>query len=274
VQISTTRRVTSFLSRNWIIGFAVLFGLYVWLPFLAPVFMAAGWMLPGDIIQRIYMTQCHQLPDRSFFLFGPQITYSLPQIQTAWQNTLDPAVLRQFIGNPQMGWKVAWSDRMVAMYTGTWILGLAWWFLRRHIRPLPVWGLILFWLPMALDGGTHFISDFLSGMGAGFRYDNNWLAALTGHSLPGWFYAGNALGSFNSDMRLLTGILFGLGLVWFAFPILDESFRSSEQPYQAVMVPLKPYQPPANDAQNHEKTGRGFPAIQNDPGTVSEQKGT
>jgi len=70
---------------------------------------------------------------------------------------------------------------------------------------------------MALDGGTHFISDMLGGMMAGFRYDNAWLAALTSSTLPDWFYAGNALGSFNSDMRILSGILFGLGLVWFAF---------------------------------------------------------
>ncbi len=232
-----------FLARNWIWVFAVVFGLYVWLPFLAPVLMVSGLSLPGIIIQKIYSTQCHQLPDRSFFLFGPQVTYPIQQIQAAWQNTNDPAVLRQFIGNPQMGWKVAWSDRMVAMYSSLWIFGLLWWPLRRRIRPLPLWGLILLWLPMALDGGTHFISDMLAGMSAGFRYSNAWLAALTHNALPTWFYVGNALGSFNSDMRLLTGVLFGLGLVWFAFPLLDDSFQWSARPHPPVMVPLKPYQP-------------------------------
>jgi uncharacterized membrane protein len=224
----------------WI--FAVAFGAYVWLPFIAPVFMYAGLTLPGIIIQKIYSTQCHQLPDRSFFLFGPQATYSIQQVQAAWQNTLDPAVLRQFIGNPQMGWKVAWSDRMVAMYTSTWVFALLWWPFRKYIRPLPLWGLILFWLPMAADGGTHFISDLLGSIAAGFRYDNTWLASLTGHALPAWFYSGNALGSFNSDMRLLTGFLFGIGLVWFAFPILNEVFQDAAHPRPPVMVPLQPYQ--------------------------------
>jgi hypothetical protein len=35
--------------------------------------------------------------------------YSLPEIQTAWQETFNPLILRQFVGNPEMGWKMAWS---------------------------------------------------------------------------------------------------------------------------------------------------------------------
>ncbi len=37
--------------------------------------------------------------------------------------------------------------------------------------------------PMAVDGGTHWLSDF-AGVGKGFRYTNGWLAALTGDLLP------------------------------------------------------------------------------------------
>jgi len=50
------------------------------------------------------------------------------------------------------------------------------------------------------------------------------LAILTNHIFPVTFYAGDPWGSFNSLMRLLTGISFGLGLVWFSFPYLDDSF--------------------------------------------------
>lgn len=229
-RVHPARFELSDLARYWIVPFGVIFGLYVWLPFLAPVLMHIGWFLPGEVIQKIYSTQCHQLPDRSFFLFGPQVMYPVEQIRAAWQNTTDPAVLRQFVGNIQMGWKVAWSDRMVAMYTSTWLFGLLWWTIRKRIQPLPLWGLILFWLPMGLDGGTHFISDLFGGISGGFRFDNAWLATLTHHALPDWFYLGNALGSFNSDMRLLSGILFGLGLVWFAFPVLHESIQRSLDP--------------------------------------------
>ena len=38
---------------------------------------------------------------------------SLEEIQSAWQKTDTPIILRQFIGDSQIGWKVAWSDRMV-----------------------------------------------------------------------------------------------------------------------------------------------------------------
>ena len=76
---------------------------------------------------------------------------------------------------------------------------------------------------MILDGGAHMISDF-AGIGQGFRDTNQWLAILTNHSLPATFYAGDAIGSFNSFMRLITGFLAGLGIVWFAFPYMEESF--------------------------------------------------
>jgi uncharacterized membrane protein len=216
-------RVLYNLGRYWILFFGLFFGAYVWLPFMAPVLMHSGWTGPAKAIYFIYSFLCHQLPERSFFLFGPKAMYPLSKIQAAWQNTLNPLVLRQFIGDPQMGWKVAWSDRMVSMYTSTLFFGLLWYPLRRRIKALPWWGLVLFLLPMALDGGSHFISD-LSGLGQGFRYTNTWLATLTHNSLPASFYLGDALGSFNSWMRLLTGFLFGLGFVWFGFPYLDEVF--------------------------------------------------
>ena len=76
---------------------------------------------------------------------------------------------------------------------------------------------------MAVDGGTHFISD-LAGIGLGFRDSNLWLANLTSFTFGPNFYSGDALGSFNSWMRIITGLLAGLGLVWFAFPYLDTAF--------------------------------------------------
>ena len=211
------------LSRHWFLFFVIFLGLYVGLPFLAPVFMHWGWFGAGKIVYWIYSFQCHQLPQRSFFLYGPKLMYSLGEIQTAWQITFNPIILRQFNGAPQMGWKVAWSDRMVAMYASMLIFGLLWRPLRRNLRPLPWWGLVLFLLPMALDGTTHLISD-LAGVGQGFRDTNTWLAAIAGNAFPNSFYAGDGLGSFNSWMRLLSGGLFGLGAVWFGFPYLEAWF--------------------------------------------------
>ena len=218
------------LSQHWLLVFNIAWGVFVITPFLAPVFMQIGATGVGNGIYFVYQFFCHQLPERSFFLFGPQPMYPLSQIVTVTQSA-DPLVLRQFIGGPGWGWKVAYSDRMVSMYTGFWIAALVFAAFRRRIRPLPIWGFLLLCLPMVLDGGTHLLSDIQAGQnfGTGFRDANVWLAQLTSYAFSATFYAGDAFGSFNSIMRLLTGALFGAATVWFVFPYMDASFYEVQE---------------------------------------------
>ncbi len=216
------------LSRHWFLMFAAIYGVWVWLPWAAPVLMHIGWDVPGRMLYFVYSVFCHQLPERSFFLFGRAPMYSLAAIQSAWKPTSDPMALRQFVGSASMGWKVAWSDRMVSWYTSIWLFAVLWYPMRRKMPALPWWGFLLLLAPMGLDGGTHMISDF-AGIGRGFRDTNAWLAALTQHALPAWFYAGDALGSFNSWMRLITGVLAGLAVVWFVLPYIEATFRPGTQ---------------------------------------------
>lgn len=103
----TLNRATYHFSRNWLGWFLALAGLWVALPWLAPVFMRVGWERPAQVIYWFYSFQCHQLPQRSFFLFGPQPMLSLQAIQTIWEPTYDAQVLRQFIGSAAVGFKVA-----------------------------------------------------------------------------------------------------------------------------------------------------------------------
>lgn len=220
-------RAVYWMSRRWLLVVSLLIGVWVGLPWLAPVFMSLGWTWAGDAIYLLYTVQCHQMPQRSFFLFGEKTMYGLSQIQNAWKNTNNPLILRQFTGNSQMGWKVAWSDRMVFMYTSPILWGILFKRWHKQLKPLPWWGLALFLLPLALDGFSHMISDMIGGIGIGFRETNAWLAALTNQSLPATFYAGDALGSFNSWMRLITGLLFGLGVVWFFYPLLQDAFQDT-----------------------------------------------
>jgi uncharacterized membrane protein len=201
-------------------AFLLIYGLWVILPFLAPIFMHLGWTGVGKAIYLIYSFFCHQLPERSFFFFGEKAMYSLADIQAAWQNTSSPLILRQFIGNETMGWKMAWSDRMISFYMGVWLVALLWYGFRRTTRPLKWWWFILLLLPMAADGLSHAISD-VAGIGQGFRDTNLWLAALTNNALPIWFYAGDAIGSFNSLMRFITGLLAALAVAWLALPYLS-----------------------------------------------------
>jgi len=224
----TGQSIASWLGRHWFGGLVVLLALYAGLPFLAPLFMQLGWSSLAKLIYLAYSFQCHQLPQRSFFLFGDQAMYPLSDIQAYWGGSSNPIVMRRFIGLPGIGWKVAWSDRMVAMYTSLLAFTVLWRVVRQRIKPLPWWGLALFLLPMALDGTSHLLSD-LAGVGQGFRDSNTWLAALTGYRFSATFYNGDALGSFNSWMRLVSGLLFGLGLAWSGLPALESMFGSLER---------------------------------------------
>jgi uncharacterized membrane protein len=225
---ATSRSLASWFSDHWFGTFLVMYGIWVFMPFLAPVFMQIGWTGAGKAIYFIYSFFCHQLPERSFFLFGQKAMYSLSEIRSAWQDTINPMVLRQFIGNETMGWKVAWSDRMISFYTSVWLFAVIWFPIRRRLKPLSWLGLALLLLPIIMDGGTHAISD-LAGIGQGFRDTNVWLAMLTNNILPVSFYAGDALGSFNSLMRFITGLLAGLAIGWLIFPYLLQSQAYNEQ---------------------------------------------
>jgi uncharacterized membrane protein len=229
------------LSRHWLLVANLALGLWVLLPWLAPLLMAAGLTGGARVIYTLYGLQCHQLPQRSYFLFGSHLMYPLADIQAAWPYT-NYFELRRFVGNPTMGYKVAWSDRMVSLYTplfvGGLLFALAHW---RHgdsrtvqaasakhsrrspstpWRPLPVrWWLVTL-VPLVVDGLTHLASD----TGLGFREGNAWLAALTGNALAPTFYAGDAIGSLNWWLRLLTGLLAGSATVWLVYPHLDAAF--------------------------------------------------
>ena len=148
-----------------------------------------------------------------------------------------------------MGWKIAWSDRMISFYTSVWLFAVVWFPFRRKVKPLSWWGLILLLLPIAFDGGTHAISD-LAGIGQGFRDTNQWLAVLTNQAFPASFYAGDALGSFNSWVRLLTGPLAGLAIVWLAFPYVFQAQaynqRLEEINYAKVIEQIKNQNPPSS----------------------------
>lgn len=223
---SLAERIMSGLSRHWLLVLNIALGIWVILPWLAPVMMHLGWTGAGNAVYFLYSFQCHQLPERSYFLFGKKMMYSLGEIQAAWQTTSDPMILRQFIGNPEMGWKVAWSDRMVSMYTSIVVGGLIYGLFRAKAKKIAFWVFALLALPIVLDGGTHILSD-LAGVGQGFRDTNLWLQILTHNAFSMSFYQGDALGSFNSWMRLITGILFGLGLVGFAYPYINETFADT-----------------------------------------------
>jgi uncharacterized membrane protein len=207
--------------------------IFVGLPWLAPVFMHWGWTRAGELIYLIYTTQCHQLPQRSFFLFGEQFMYSLPQIQAAWQDTNNPLILRQFTGNESHGLEgsLVGPDGLHVylhpLFWGCLSTGAA---LDTAVALVGSRSLLL---PMFIDGSSHIIGELIGGMTSSFRDENLWLVNLTNNAFSPDFYAGDAFGSFNSWMRLITGLLFGLGVTWFLYPRLQESFGDTAAQIEA-----------------------------------------
>ena len=159
------------------------------LPLLAPVFMGLGHARLGEVIYTIYRPACHQLPQRSFFLFGPQLAYSFGDLQ----EQLGPATMatdflaREFIGNAALGYKMAYCQRDTAMYGSLLLAGMVFGLVRHRLKPLTFARYLVCLAPWALDGLIQLLTS----------YESTW------------------------HLRTITGSLFGLATVWFAYPHLE-----------------------------------------------------
>ena len=177
------------LAKHWLFLVNLVIAVYGGLPLLAPALMALGYTLPAKIIYTIYKPLCHQLPQRSFFLFGPRLAYFLETLQ----DLLGPETLatnslaRAFIGNSALGYKMAYCQRDAAMYGSMLLAGMVFGLVRRRLRPLPLALYLISLVPWAVDG----------------------LAQLLGFYESTW------------QLRTITGSLFGLATVWFAYPYLE-----------------------------------------------------
>lgn len=207
------QKLVYWLACYWYFLFMAAASIFLLLGFLAPALLAEGYDAAGTAVYRFLAPHNHQLPERSYFLFGESAflrTYSLEQLIAFGA---DPQQLQAFTGNAQIGYKTALNHRMIAIFMGIVIGGLVWG-LRRGRPSLSLFAFMLFILPLLLDGFSHIISE----QGGGFRESNDWLVALMGGMGTAVFYSGDTIGSFNWWLRTLSGLLFGLGLVWFTFP--------------------------------------------------------
>ncbi|MCL4265456.1 MAG: DUF2085 domain-containing protein [Anaerolineae bacterium] len=207
------QKLVYWLARYWYFLFMAAASIFLLLGFLAPALLAEGYEAAGTAVYRFLAPHNHQLPERSYFLFGESgfiRTYSLEQVIAFGA---DPQQAQAFTGNAHMGYKTALNHRMVAIFMGMVIGGLVWGW-RRGRPSLSLFVFILFTLPLLLDGFSHIISE----QGSGFRESNDWLVVLTGGMGTAVFYTGTTAGTLNWWLRTLTGLLFGLGLVWFSFP--------------------------------------------------------
>ena len=172
------------LGRHWAAVINVVLLIYVGLPLLAPVLMHVGATAPARVIYFTYTPFCHQLPERSYFLFGESAIYSVEELRADGVDLSDNLWLRrQYIGDPEHGYKTAICQRDLAIY-GTMFLVALFFSLRRARVPRLPWPLFFLMLvPIAVDGLTQLV---------GLR-SSNWA------------------------LRTVTGSLFGLALIWLFF---------------------------------------------------------
>ncbi|PJF44928.1 MAG: hypothetical protein CUN55_01455 [Phototrophicales bacterium] len=236
------RRLQLRVLQNWWLIAVLILGIYAGLPIAAPVMMKAGITQPAETIYNIYGFACHQFAFRSVFLFGEQTFYPRESAQsnltsfearaaqseqfraeysrqsgipldeltperltnelTIWSPELQFAA-RNFVGDEQMGYKIALCQRDIAIYLTMVIAGAIYGlFLRRRLRPVPLWLYVLLGLgPIALDGFSQLL---------GYPPFELWEPRET-----------------TPFFRILTGSLFGLMNVWLAFPYLNASIQES-----------------------------------------------
>jgi uncharacterized membrane protein len=185
-------RLINGIARHWLAIFNTAWALYFLLPLAAPLFMQVGLVTPARVIYGLYSFTCHQLPDHSYFLFGAHPVPLMPDLEAnGMQAGLNLLQQRQFIGNPELGYKTAICQRDLAIYGAVLAAGLLYALVRRRMRQLPLWLFLIFLIPIGVDGLTQLV---------GLR-ESNW------------------------ELRTLTGALFGAAAVWFAYPYVDDAMQ-------------------------------------------------
>jgi uncharacterized membrane protein/glutaredoxin len=207
-----TQRINNavlFFSKHWLAFLNLVVFTYVGMSFVAPVLMKSGNERPAEIIYTFYGKLCHQLTYRSWFLFGEQPVYPRELAGTNWESfeaavglpVDDYLAAESFVGNEQLGYKVALCQRDVAIYGAILLAGLLFALFRNRLKPLPIWAWFLLGIfPIALDGGSQLVFGF---------------------PLP--VFSLLPMRESTPFLRTLTGVFFGIANVWLSFPYVEES---------------------------------------------------
>lgn len=190
-----------------------LLSLFLFVAFLAPIFMKIKLEKEARFIYWVYEAFCHQLAFRSWFIFGQQPFYprelaNIPNFvsyeKVIGDLQLDLNYAREFLGNEMLGYKIALCQRDVAIYASLLLCGLVFQLSGKKMKPIPwYFWIILGLLPIGVDGITQF-----GGLGISFL---SWLPVRESTPL----------------LRSITGILFGVTTGLFMFPLIEENMRQS-----------------------------------------------
>jgi uncharacterized membrane protein len=181
--------------KHWLLFVNVAVALFLLPTVLAPMLMSFGITGPAKAIYSLYSLTCHQLPERSFFI-GPKLYYSLEEIRKAMGPDADNIFKRKaFVGNEELGYKIAICQRDVAIYFSILLAGIAFSLVRGKLEPLSFKAFLILCIPLAVDGLTQ-------------------LFGLRESTPPG---------------RVFSGSLFGVALVWLLYPRIELAFREAKE---------------------------------------------
>ncbi len=180
-------RIVHVVAKHWLLLTNSVIALLAILPALPPLLTVTAHPSAARVIYTLFSPLCHQLPERSFFIFGPQPAYTLEQLGLQ----LGSDVPLRYVGDSAVGYKTAICQRDIAMFMAMLMAGLAFGLLRNQIRPLSIKAFLLLCLPMAVDGFGQLFTLW--------------------ESTP-W-------------SRVPTGALFGVACVWLAYPYIESGMN-------------------------------------------------
>src|SRR4030043_2382189 len=169
IQVPWTKAdsISYWFSKHYLAVFNILVFIYIGIPFIAPVLMKVGADKPAGLIYRAYGYVCHQFAFRSWFLFGEQMAYPRSEARVtsliSYQQATglvgtDILSARAFVGNDQLGYKVALCERDIAIYAGILLFGILFAVLRKKIKSIHWLAWIFIGIvPIGLDGFSQMI---------------------------------------------------------------------------------------------------------------------
>ncbi len=234
--ISKLDRFSYFFSRNYALIISFILSIFILIPFLAPVLAKNNNITGANIIYKTYHVLCHQLAFRSFFLFGEQPVYprelaQMDSLRTYEQVTgsqiIDLEFARSFIGDSELGYKVAVCERDVAIYGSLALFGFFFHYARQKVKQLPwYWWFLIALVPIAIDGASQ-IPSLATGWPAWFPYRE---------STP--------------FLRIVTGSLFGFGTAWYMYPLMEENLKETRIMLHRKFAIIKKYYQSQQKANN------------------------
>ena len=196
------RQLTINTSKSWTKYFTILSGLYISLALLAPLLLIANAQQVAHKLYRVYSLFCHQDAYKSWYIstssgsLGLNISSSFNILnEIPFGIILDSS---KFIGSSELGWKSALCHRCTAIYLSAFTASLLYHIMKVRGLHIP---------------NLHPHIYFAVG-----------LLPIAIHTMIAPQPESSFIRSIVSDshmIRTITGGLFGIMSIWFAFPEID-----------------------------------------------------